>query len=157
MTSSNPMQRIKPSMFFASFFGAGFFPVAPGTAGSIIAAAIFLLAVPERYRLHAAVALFIAGIFIVRRTSSYLTNDDDQRIVIDEAAGVWLALSLAPDGLWNAAATVALFRFFDVVKPLGIKKIQKLPYEWGIMLDDTSAGILSVAVLKAAEAMISVL
>lgn len=154
MTSPNRIQRVKPSMFFASFFGAGFFPVAPGTACSLVAAAIFLLAVPERYGVHAAVALFIAGMFIVRRTSSYLTNDDDQRIVIDEAAGVWLALSLAPDGLWNAAATVALFRFFDVVKPLGIKKIQKLPYEWGIMLDDTAAGILTAAVVRAAEALV---
>lgn len=150
MTLSEITPRMKPSMFFASFFGAGFFPVAPGTAGSVAAAAMYALVVPRAFGLFAAAAMFIAGVFIVRGTRTYLKTEDDRRIVIDEAAGVWLAMAAAPPGPWNALAAVALFRFFDVLKPLGIKKIQCLPYEWGIMLDDTAAGILAASALRAA-------
>jgi phosphatidylglycerophosphatase A len=151
MTPPEITPHIKPSMFFASFFGAGFFPVAPGTAGSLAAAGVYAAMVPRAFGLFAAAAMFIAGIFIVGATRNYLETEDDQRIVIDEAAGVWLAMAIAPAGLWYALSAVALFRFFDVLKPLGIKKIQRLPYAWGIMLDDTAAGICAGAVLRAFE------
>ena len=62
---------------------------------------------------------------------------------IDETVGQWLTLlpvtPLCP--WWEIVLALALFRFFDIFKPLGIRKTEKLPGGWGMMADDILAGI----------------
>ncbi|MFD1467111.1 phosphatidylglycerophosphatase A [Hymenobacter caeli] len=74
---------------------------------------------------------------------------DSARVVIDEAAGMWVAMLCVPVTGPNLLAGLALFRFFDIAKPLGIRKMEDLPGGVGVMLDDVLAGVYSNALLRA--------
>ena len=69
---------------------------------------------------------------------------DDPSIVIDEIAGMWLAISILPNThpIWIALAFV-LFRYFDITKPSYVGRLEKLPGGIGVMADDLLAGILA--------------
>ncbi len=134
----------------ATFFGLGFFPVAPGTLTSL---AIVLLcrylfdgpALP--YLLLILFLLLALGVPAASAYSSELKKKDPGRIVIDEAAGQFLVfLSVPPDWTFLIAGFL-LFRFFDIVKPFPIRKLEALPSGWGIMADDVAAALLAKALL----------
>ena len=76
---------------------------------------------------------------------------DPSRVVIDEMVGTWIALLAVPNGqAWGyMLAAFVLFRFFDILKPLGIRKMEKLPGGYGIMADDILSGIYGLIVLYA--------
>ncbi|NTV81952.1 MAG: phosphatidylglycerophosphatase A, partial [Candidatus Aminicenantes bacterium] len=71
---------------------------------------------------------------------------DPGRIVIDEVVGQLLALAFLPGAWVPVAVAFALFRFFDIIKPWPIRRLERLPGGWGIMADDVGAG-LAAAVL----------
>ena len=76
-------------------------------------------------------------------------GEDPSRVVVDEMVGVWIPLLLASD--WKTAlAALLLFRFFDIVKPLGIRRLDERPGAFWVMGDDIAAGIYSAIVLGAA-------
>jgi phosphatidylglycerophosphatase A len=64
---------------------------------------------------------------------------DSSRVVIDEAAGMCVSLLLIPAELKYIIAGLVLFRFFDIAKPLLIRKTELLPGGWGVMMDDLLA------------------
>ena len=66
---------------------------------------------------------------------------DPSRIVIDEVVGMWIAMLFVPNNYIALLLAFVLFRFFDIVKPLFIKRLEKINGGWGIMLDDVAAGI----------------
>ncbi|MBS1975546.1 MAG: phosphatidylglycerophosphatase A, partial [Bacteroidetes bacterium] len=68
---------------------------------------------------------------------------DSSKVVIDEAAGMSLSLLFVPVELKYAIAAFVLFRFFDIAKPLYIRRLEKLPRGWGVMADDLLAGVYS--------------
>ncbi|HJW16853.1 MAG TPA: phosphatidylglycerophosphatase A [Flavisolibacter sp.] len=68
---------------------------------------------------------------------------DSNRVVIDELLGMCISLFLVPVELKYIALAFILFRFFDIVKPLYIRKAEALPGGWGVMADDVLAGIYS--------------
>ena len=73
-------------------------------------------------------------------------------IVIDEFAGQWIALLLAPMTLWGMLAGFALFRLFDIWKPWPIRQVEKgLGLGGGIVADDIVAGLYTLAVLHTAR------
>jgi phosphatidylglycerophosphatase A len=72
---------------------------------------------------------------------------DSSKVVIDEVAGMMITLAWAPICLEYAIAGFVLFRFFDILKPLGIQKAEKLPGGWGVMADDVLAGIYAFIAL----------
>ena len=74
---------------------------------------------------------------------------DPKRVVIDEWAGVWATLLFLPVEWYTVAAAFLIFRVLDISKPLGIKRLEKLPGGVGIMLDDVGAGLLGAAILNA--------
>jgi phosphatidylglycerophosphatase A len=149
----------------ATFFGAGFWKPGPGTAGSIAAAAIWLIVGHftvtgtaatsfvtrnELAFLTAATALILLAIgvpaaTIVARESG---RKDPQIIVADEAVGQWITLIAAPAGWEYALIGLFLFRLFDITKPPPIRRIEFLPEGWGIMLDDVAAGIYALICLQ---------
>ncbi len=134
----------------ASFFGLGFFPVAPGTLTSLVILFIY------RYLLHdlrgpyillTLTALLVLGTPAASSYSSELKRPDPSRVVIDEAAGQLIVLVFVPAD-WTLLITgFLLFRFFDIVKPFPIRKAEKLPAGWGIMADDILAGLMAKAFL----------
>lgn len=87
--------------------------------------------------------------FAVRR-GVFGESKDPGHIVIDEAAGMLLALYGVGQVGWWAIAAFLLFRFFDILKPLGVDMSQRLPGGWGIVVDDLLAGLYSLLVLRAA-------
>ncbi|WP_153797988.1 phosphatidylglycerophosphatase A family protein [Foetidibacter luteolus] len=72
---------------------------------------------------------------------------DSSRVVIDEVAGMMIALAFVKLTAVNIIAGLILFRFFDIVKPLYIRKAEQLPGGWGVMADDVLAGIYARALL----------
>lgn len=136
-------------------FGSGFAPVAPGTAGALLATAIWLvytLLLPYSLSLlltlGLCLAFTLAGIWAANCLEP-CWGKDPSRVVVDEMVGVWLALLAIPAGasLWFALVAFALFRLFDIFKPLGIRRMENLKGGVGVMADDILAGIYSFIVL----------
>jgi len=80
---------------------------------------------------------------------SKIWGKDPARVVIDEVAGMCISLLFIPVSIKYIIAALLLFRFFDIVKPLFIRRIEKLPSGWGIMLDDVLAGVYANILLQA--------
>lgn len=118
----------------------GYWPWGPGTlASAVVGAAWWALPGPRWSWILAVAAVAAAGTVAAGRAESFL-GPDDGRIVIDEAAGMGLALLAGPHTpLWAALAFV-LFRLFDILKPPPIGRLQDLGGGWGVMADDLAAG-----------------
>jgi phosphatidylglycerophosphatase A len=132
------------SRILSTFFGVGFFPKAPGTAASAAAVIIYKLAVhglPWPWYLLFLSALFVVGHGVSTAYASELGQDDPQRIVIDEAFGQFLALFLVPSRWLPIVLAFVFFRFFDIIKPGPIRRLEKFRGGWGIMADDAGAGL----------------
>lgn len=148
-----------PLQLLAFGLGSGLAPKAPGTFGSLAALAFFpllaLLSLPAFLGVVLVAAL--AGIVICDHAAKALDVHDDGRIVWDEFAGQWLALTpLVPTLVWGVAdliwllAGFGLFRIFDIIKPWPISHLdEKVHGGLGIMLDDLVAGVFAGLVLFA--------
>lgn len=135
----------------ATFLGAGLFPVAPGTFASLLAAlvhAFLLVRLPLAGRIAVVGGTFLLGVAASSVAARSFGLRDPRPVVIDEVAGQWAALLLAPAAWFPILLGFLLFRFFDILKPLGIRKIESLPSGWGIMADDLAAGLVSLAILQ---------
>ncbi len=113
-------------------------------------AAIFL-AVPQNFMI-AALLVFFAAIPFVKKAMKDTGTEDPGWIVIDEVCGIFMTFAfIRPEWILNAPWILiigfALFRFFDILKPLGIHKMEKLPGAWGVMADDLLGGIYAGLVL----------
>jgi phosphatidylglycerophosphatase A len=75
---------------------------------------------------------------------------DSYRVVIDEVAGMLVTMLFLPANLYLLLAGLVLFRFFDILKPLGIRKMEALPGGTGVMMDDVLAGVYGNIILQIA-------
>jgi phosphatidylglycerophosphatase A len=73
---------------------------------------------------------------------------DSYRVVIDEVAGMWVSLLFVPITTPTLVAGLVLFRFFDITKPLYIRRMEKLPGGVGVMMDDVLAGVYTNILLQ---------
>ena len=152
-----------------TFFGSGMSPKAPGTMGSLAAAIVaYPMAIFSQSHLGqdevlyiggvnfgifisltflaAALFVFFAAIPFVKKAMKDTGTEDPGWIVIDEVCGIFMSLAFVPSIViihnpWILAVAFGLFRFFDILKPLGIHKMEKLPGAWGVMADDLLGGI----------------
>lgn len=150
----------------ATWFGAGLIRPAPGTWGT-------LAALPFAWALHlaggfaalavATAAVFALGWYLAARLTGP-ANPDPSEIVIDEVAGVWLALWPVSLGaqmagvdvlrLWPGILTAVLaFRAFDILKPGPVGWADRLHSPLGLMLDDLIAGALAALVVVVLAAL----
>lgn len=146
-------------------FGAGLAPVAPGTFGTLVGVAFWLLLfwLPTYFYLAAVATLFVFGCWVCGRSAKLLGVDDYGGIVFDEIVGFLVTcLPLLPafgfvgglDWRWLLAAFL-LFRFFDIVKPWPVGMLdRKVHGGLGIMLDDLAAGLCSAATMTLALVLI---
>ena len=131
-------------------FGSGLFPVAPATAGSLLALAIYWWSPmtgddPALFVLIA--AGFLLGIWATGKMST-AANPDPKQAVWDEFIGMWATCVLLPKTLpWLAAAFIC-FRILDIWKPWPIRRLERLHGGLGIMADDLLAGILGAVILN---------
>lgn len=134
-----------PAMLIATWFGAGLFPVAAGTVGSIgalpFAVVLGLLAGPWGL-VAAALVTLLAGIWASSKLVRQGAGADPNFVVIDEVAGQLLALAFLPPSLASFVLGFVLFRAADIGKPFPAGWCeQNLPGGYAIMLDDIVAGI----------------
>ncbi|HMO61828.1 MAG TPA: phosphatidylglycerophosphatase A [Ferruginibacter sp.] len=73
---------------------------------------------------------------------------DSSKVVIDEVAGMAIGLLHLPRHWGYVLIALALFRFFDIVKPLGIRRTEKLPTGYGVMADDILAGCYTFIIMQ---------
>jgi phosphatidylglycerophosphatase A len=135
----------------STFFGIGFIPFAPGTLTSIV---FVLLYKYYLYRfswpLYALILilLFFIGVYASTKYSTALNEKDPRKIVIDEALGQLLVLFRMSNAWFPVLSCFVLFRIFDIAKPFPIKKIERLPTGWGIMLDDVVAAVYAGVIVN---------
>ena len=123
--------------------GIGRIPVAPGTCASVASAAVWSLVVLSGPMQWAVGCVTVAiGVWAAGRLAKSVAQTDPPQVVIDEWAGMWLALAGLPKTVPVIVAAVAAFRLLDILKPPPIKQLERLPGGWGIMLDDVAAGLI---------------
>ena len=133
----------------ATGFGAGLSPVAPGTAGTAVGVLVCLASypLPWVFRLFFVVAISAVSIYAAGQAEVLYGKKDDQRIVIDEIAGLQVTmLPVAVTGLHLCLAFV-LFRIFDIWKPFPVDRLQNLTGGWGVVADDLGAGVYAGMVM----------
>jgi len=141
------------ALLLATWFGCGRSPIAPGTVGSLGATAVAWVAVgplglPMWSMAVAAAALFFPSVWAAREAEIEAGEHDPSWVVVDEVVGQWLALAAArPDQLVDWFLAVVLFRFFDVVKPWPVRRLERLPHGYGVTADDAAAGLCAMIVL----------
>jgi len=153
--------------------GVGYFPIAPGTLGSLVGAGLYLALWTWLYQLLEANALrgrlnllyiftpqlsfmlllvfvvTVTGIWAASRAERVLQRKDPSVVVIDEVAGQMIALLTGPFWLptwWSILSAFILFRAFDIWKPYPIRRLEALESGLGIMADDVVAGVYALIV-----------
>lgn len=141
----------------ATSFGFGFLPKAPGTWGALFAIILWLplylwCSQPWIFciTLLATLVYAIAGTWASTLSEKYWGKDPVVACA-DETVGQWISmLPLSGIGVtpwWWIVVSLALFRFFDIYKPMGIRSMEKLPGGYGMMADDILAAIYSAVII----------
>ena len=141
----------------ATGFGAGYFPIAPGTAGSLAILIAYWIS-PEISALQLIMIIFgltALGIYTATITETEMKKklgsdrgNDPGIIVIDEIIGMLIALLFIPKKTFFLIIAFILFRIFDIAKPYPARTMEKLHGGWGIVLDDVVAGIYANIVIQ---------
>jgi len=153
--TANPVARLIATPI-ATWFGCGFAPVAPGTAGSLAAIAIAWLI--ERVYHVTAIEFGVLGLLLIGPAiwaagvfARELGKKDPGQVVVDEVVGQWITLAGAMNLNWKIwLAAFLLFRLFDIWKPPPVRQLEHLPGGAGIVADDAMAGVYAALVLYAA-------
>ncbi len=124
-------------------FGLGFLTRMPGTVASF-AAVLAAFAIP--INIFVLAATIVIGVIASGSYAAKGSAEDPPEVVIDEVAGMWIALYGHAPGYFIPA--LGLFRIFDIVKPFPIRNAEKLPGGIGIMADDIIAGIFANLLLR---------
>lgn len=144
------------AVFIATFGYVGYFPVAPGTAGSLAALGLYAvvrwLGTPA-VELVTILAVLLIGIWAAHRTERALNRKDPGPVVIDEVLGMLMTLAFMPLSPWGVAAGFVLFRICDVIKPFPAGRLEHLPGGFGIMADDAMAGVYGQILMRISLAM----
>ena len=109
-------------VFIGTGFGSGFSPFAPGTAGALLASIIWI-----------ALYFLLPFSWVLWLTAALYKRQNDDK---------WF---------WYVIAAFALFRIFDIAKPLGIRRMESLKGGVGVMMDDVLAGVYSFILLVGAR------
>ena len=137
-------------------FGTGLSPIAPGTAGSFVAAIIFYFFIWDSLTTYLGIGLFLLfilvsffiGIFLLSQLTD--KEKDPKSFVWDEFVGMWIScvpLTLVDKDVYLVLLSFLVFRLFDIFKPLGIRPLDNKSGEFYVMIDDVIAGIYSAFLL----------
>jgi len=144
-------------LLLSTGFGAGYVPIAPGTAGALVALGIWwigyeILSVQTLFwvTLLVTIAVTLLGVWTSNVMERYW-GPDPRAVVIDEYIGTWIPLLAAPCGDYTWAMAILgflSFRIIDIFKPLGCRWIdQNVKGGWGVMLDDVLAGFYALVIV----------
>jgi len=138
----------RPATLVATLGGVGFFPVAPATLASAVAAVLIALipTPPLAVRLGVFAVVTVLGTWAATRTEARY-GEDARCIVIDEVAGMLAATLCVPWDPLHAAGAFVLFRVLDVLKPPPAYQVESLRGGVGVMADDIVAGFYALLLL----------
>ncbi len=138
-------------MAIASGGGTGYFPVASGTAGTLVGVLIVWLFRDAPLGFNLALILFLGGVgvWVSQEAGRLLKVSDSSKIVIDEIVGFMITMIGIPgSGYWLVFGFL-LFRFFDITKlPPANYFDERIKNGWGVMLDDVAAGVYANILLQ---------
>lgn len=144
--------RFKEFIFTA--FYSGYSPVAPGTAGTLVAMALYMLeniifadVNPVKIYIINLLLLLLAiypSIKLGDDAEKFFKSKDPQQVVIDEVIGYWVGILFIPFTFTNAVFAFILFRVFDIIKPFPAGSLEELSGGLGIVIDDVIAGIYTL-------------
>ncbi|MCH7521914.1 MAG: phosphatidylglycerophosphatase A [Candidatus Marinimicrobia bacterium] len=128
---------------------AGYLRPAPGSWGSLIGALVWWFMVPDQlvFQLLMVGLVMMAGVWSAGVIERHSGHHDPALVVIDEVAGMWIALLGAQHVGWYFLAAFVIFRVLDITKPGPVNRLQDLPGGWGVMMDDVAAGAATLAVV----------
>ncbi|MEA2101170.1 MAG: phosphatidylglycerophosphatase A [Thermodesulfobacteriota bacterium] len=133
----------------ATFFGAGYAPVMPGTVGTLASLPLYLVL----RRLSLPGYLLASGLIIAigTKASDVMETEwghDPSRIVIDETAGLLITLVSRPSGIRQIVLGTLIFRILDILKPPPVGTLdKKVQGGIGVMADDIAAGAIGAGIL----------
>lgn len=142
-------------LFLATLGGIGYLPKASGTYGSLVGLVLPIM-LAERFSLSTYSMGLSAGVVLsvvcCHVAEKLLGEKDPSAVILDECIAMpFCFLGLQPFGppgvFWLLG--FALFRCFDILKPLGIKRLQSLPGGLGIVVDDLAAALCVHCILRA--------
>jgi len=139
-------------LFISQGAYAGRFPVAPGTAGTVVGVFLYLgmKGLPPAHYFAVCVLVILVGMLAAGHAEIILGRTDSPSIVIDEIAGYLTAMFMVPPGWLYIVSGFLIFRVFDIVKPWPLKRLEELHGGAGVMLDDVGAGIYTNLLLQLA-------
>ncbi|HEX8277498.1 MAG TPA: phosphatidylglycerophosphatase A [Segetibacter sp.] len=142
---------IKLHKLIATVFGIGYVEKGGGTIAAVVCCMIWLL-IPagdftNSWQVLLTIAISVLGVWSGNVVEA-MWGKDSNKIVIDEVAGMMITLLFIPVQFKFVLAGLILFRFFDIAKPLFIKKMELLPEGWGVMADDVLAGLYANITLQ---------
>ena len=142
------------AVFVCSFGYVGFFPIAPGTAGSAAGVVVYLIlrrlgGLPY-FELPLVAVLFALGVWLGATAENALGSIDPGPVVIDEVMGMLLTLALVPVNGIGILLAFVMFRALDVMKPFPANRLEHLPGGLGMMADDAMAAVYANLLLHAA-------
>lgn|SRR6476661_7378142 len=139
------------SKFITTCFGIGYLQKGAGTVAALFCCLLWywLKGAQSSWMVQAAllILLFFLGVWAATVVEKEWGKDSN-RVVVDEVHGMLTALFLLPFRWEFVLAAFVLFRFFDIAKPLGVRRMENFPGGWGVMLDDLLAGLYSNVVLQ---------
>lgn len=141
-------------MVFATGFGSGLSPKAPGTCGTFAAIFVYLPFAPLNAAHPALYAVWLVGflffaVWAADGAEKHYRRHDVGNIVIDEFHGFFTTMFLVPANARTLLAAFVIFRVLDILKPPPAKQIDRgwLPGGWGVVLDDTVSGVYACLIL----------
>jgi phosphatidylglycerophosphatase A len=147
------------AVFLATAGYAGYFPIAPGTVGSVIGLLVYgLVWWTESVAVEVSliVILFAVGVWAGTSAERYFGGIDPGPIVLDEVVGMLITLAFIPVGWTGIVAGFVLFRIFDVLKPFPAARLEKLHGGLGVMADDAVAAVYANVSLRVLQAIFPV-
>jgi len=144
--------RDRAVLLLATGFSVGRIPLAPGTFGSLlgIPLCLVLAEIGLDVMVAAAVAFVLFAVWIAGKAERLIRIKDAPCIVIDEMAGITVAMLGVPLTPLNLTAGFIAFRVLDIIKPFPARYMDaKVAGGWGIVMDDVVAGLYSNLLLRA--------
>ena len=139
----------KPTHLLATWFGIGLLRPAPGTWGTLAGALLWFFLPNAHTWIWLILPLFILlSWYVCAEGNKDSDSDDHSSIVIDEVAGILVALAFVPHSALAYFGAFVLFRLFDIWKPWPISWLDKnIKGGFGILLDDLIAGLFAGVIL----------
>jgi phosphatidylglycerophosphatase A len=151
---------MKIKEFFFTAFYSGYSPVAPGTAGTLVAMALYIFenlifssadpSVLNMFNLIFVIVIIYPSIKLGDAAEKFYKSKDPQQVVLDEVLGYWIGIIFIPFSISYAVMAFFLFRLFDIIKPFPARSLESLTGGLGIMIDDIIAGLYTLAFMHAA-------